>query len=470
MDAKQGEDEPKKDTEEQLQENDENIEEIINDAAKDDKKNTYILYRTINNYGVMAGDESKFESIHIKDSGTKKKRKKAAFKLDDKEELSEWLTNNYEAYSMALIIAAAVFDSMPYSWVVQAADLLYEVFGGKEEKEKKTYGLSDTLCQFGVEICRGEMNTYTGKTPVEVVHLVETGYQERILRYFWRECPLLQERIINWLESYSMRKPFSMSKRAVAVIGTIVCWDYYFFLTNIVKRIHKDKSIYTDLLVAQIVIAVNKEETYKENIQNLLYIWSNEHRVHYLLTGLYACVELEDKDDILENFIGRYINKVMKEIRYNESKEYLSNIFDFFAAGMRSFTFYRILIEKMYELVYEDDFHRKKRDLCSLFLKLFHVDIYLAQFEKGEDAIFIKLCMANRALSVQLCYLWQIVWQCRDFRNSFYSMMALYDREVRKSKGCYSVEEFVEKALGEVCSEDTLMDICSKIHRRSKNE
>ena len=78
---------------------------------------------------------------------------------------------------MALIIAAAAFDTFPYAWVVQAADRLFESFSHRGDEEKKQYGITDTFSRFGAKIYEGEMNTYTGRTPVEVVR-----FEERIHR------------------------------------------------------------------------------------------------------------------------------------------------------------------------------------------------------------------------------------------------------------------------------------------------
>lgn len=440
-------------------------------GQQEDKKNTYILYRTINNYGVMAGDDARFEDIRIRDSEKKEGNHNSGNMFDDKEELNNWLEENYESYSMALMISAAVFDSLPYIWVVQAADKLFRSFKHDKEEEVRTYGITELLSRFGAEICQGEMNTYTGITPVEVVHLTETEYRERILRFIWKECPRLHDTIIYWLESYSMQKPVLMSRAAMEVTGLLVSWDYYFFLNNMVSRIQEDKNIATDMLIAQIVVALNREEMYQDNIRNLLHVWSKEHRLHYLLTGLFVCVGLEDKKDILENIIKQYIHKMMEEIRDRASGEYLSHAYDFFAVGMRAFTFYRILVEKMYALVQERNTLSEKKDICRLFLLLFSTDVSLARIEDNEEAIFIKLCMVQHEVSNKICILWQMVWQCRDNRELFYRLLARYDLKIYKAGavGC-SIERFINKALGAVCTKEMRSDISSKIHRRAGNE
>ncbi|MDE7417945.1 MAG: hypothetical protein K2N44_16855 [Lachnospiraceae bacterium] len=448
------------------------MEKIFDEIEKqEDKKDTYILYRTINNYGVMAGDDARFENITIRDQARKKGARKSGNIFADKEELNNWLDENYESYSMALMISAAVFETQPYIWVVQAADRLFQSFDHNKEEDVRAYGMTDLLSRFGAEICQGEMNTYTGITSVEVVHLTETEYREKILRFIWKECPQLHDKIILWLESYSMQKPVLMSRAAMEVVGLLVSWDYYFFLNNMVNKIQNEKRIATDMLIAQIVIALNRDETYQKNVYNLLQVWSKEHRIHYLLTGLFVCVGLKDKNDILENIIERYIQNMMKEICDKNLGEYSSFVYDFFAVGMRAFTFYRILVEKIYALVQEGVTPREKKDICRLFLYLFSTDISLARIEDKEEAIFIKLCMVQHDVSAKICLLWQMVWQCRDYRELFYLLLARYDVKINKAgTGCCSVDRFIDKAFGAVCTKEMRNDISSKVHRRAGNE
>ena len=121
-----------------------------------------------------------------------KKAKRNLF--SDENRRNKWLAENYETYSMALMIAVAVFDAMPYTWVMRAADALYESFENKRDKEEKRYGITEILSQFGAVICRGELNTYTGITPVDIVRLDKKTLRETILKYVTeqKDCIVMQ--------------------------------------------------------------------------------------------------------------------------------------------------------------------------------------------------------------------------------------------------------------------------------------
>ena len=261
-----------------------------------------------------------------------------------------------------------------------------------------------------------------------------------------------------------------MSKRAMEVIGLLACWDYYYFLNNMAGAVQKDKSISTDMIIAQTILTISREEMYRENADHLLRAFGRERRVHYLLTALFVCAQWEEKSDIADSMIERYICEALAELHQGKEGEYLKNLYDFFASGMRVFRFYEVLVESMFMRARQNLFPREKRELCELFLRLFAADISLARFEDGEDAILIKMCMIRHDIRYSLAFLWQTVWQCRYYRQVFYDLMAKYEKE-RGAAGermGYGMEEFIGGALGDICTKETQSDICKKIRRRIK--
>ena len=444
--------------------------EKIADYVKEqsDKANIYIQYRIYNNHGVMTGDDAQVESICFNgpDRPVKKHWKGSVFK--DKDGLAKWLTDQYASYPMALMIATAVFDSLPYTWVIRAAERLYESFVHTAEKSN-IYAQEEILHQFEAEICKGELNTYTGTTPIDIVFLVNPKHRDIILKYIWQQYPQLQDKIISWLRSFNTQRPITMSKRALETIGFFACEDYYYFLNNMVPWIARDASISTDMMVGQILIALNQREDYKKNVCNLLRVWSGEDRLHNLSAAVFACVQLNDKNDILECIVSNYIRRTLREIRKGVSLKYRKGLYDFMGAGIRSFTFYRLLIERLEAEVKEQTSLRERWDVYGLFLRLFAIDISQSRPKHGEEVIFIMLCMVKHAVADSLCSLWRMVWQCGHYRQLVYELMAQYDAKIEGVNSKYSVERFVEKVLKDVYTREIREDICGKIHRRVRN-
>lgn len=446
-------------------------DKIFESSGQDeDKKNIYVQYRIINNHGIMANDNSQIEQINMDGQAEPeekhKKAKRNVFSGENKR--NRWLSENYETYSMALMIAVAVFDAMPYMWVRQAADILYDAFAKKSEEDRR-YGITEALSQFGATITKGELNTYTGVTPTDIVSLEQKSLQKTILKYVWIECPQLQDIIMDWLEKQYGKKPMAMSKRTGEVMGWLACWDYHYFLNNMVSKIRHRNDISTDLMIAQIVTILDKKSEFQDNVLNLLRNWSKEQNLHYLLTGLFVCAGQTDKNDILEAIISCYIGRAMKELQKEQFGEYLQTTDDFFAAGMRAFAFYRILIEKIDELRNEDSSPRNQRNISRLFWGLFGSDIKQARYKEGEDAIFIRIAMQENPTGEKMRKLWQMVWRDRGNREIFYFFLSEYEKKACQMKG-HSLERFIQKTFGNVCEEKWLIDICGKIQRRSGNE
>ena len=130
---------------------------------------------------------------------------------------------------------------------------------------------------------------------------------------------------------------------------------------------------------------------------------------------------------------------------------------------MRSFTFYRIMIDKVYEFSKES---KLREEVCNLFLILFLSDRLLACFEEEcfEEAIFIKLANTTSDIRPKLCKLWQTVWRTSRFRPVFYAELGKYfvqlDQSIREQK----VQQFVHAAFSEICTEEYTSDIVRKIN------
>lgn len=438
------------------------------DEEESDKKYIYVQYRIYNNHGVITGDNANFENINLKDLAAFKRKKKKDSILKDKNTMQQWFSDNYESYDMALIIATAAFNTFPDTWVVQASERLYELFENHEEANR-SYALEEILSQCEAEICKGEMNTYTGKVDINIICLAKAEYQVQILKYIWQQYPQLKDKLMMWLQDYNAQAPISMSKRALEIMSKLACWDYYYFLNKMTPQIANDKSILTDMMIGQILIILNQEENYRQNVYNLLHSWCKERRIHYLLTTLFVCSQLQDKNDILNDAITRYFQGTLEEMYSGNVLKYQINLYDFLGVGIRAYTFYRILIEQFYDRIFADTPVREKRNVYGLFLRLFAIDISQSSPDKGDDVILIKLCMANHVANDQICYIWQMVWQCNYYKKILYSLMVRYDVKVYNTNSPYTIESFINKTLKNIYTKEMRKDICNKIHRRAGN-
>lgn len=435
---------------------------LDNIEENEDKRNIVFQYRVENNYGIKAGDGATFENVQFKTEKRNLPHLNDNNILEKEKDFLEWITENNETYSMALLLSVAVFNGFSVSWIVESANDIYNEFDAGEKAEVRS-AMSFILKQFGAEIHQTQISTYTGPTEIEVIRLTKEDDSTKILKTIWRECPHLQDKLISWLKKQNAKKTVALAKKAVKVMGEIASWDYYYFIKHIVPMISTDEYILTDMLVAQVAIAVSQCGSYADNINKLMEQWNKSKRVHYILTNLWICTGLEKKTDIMENAIDCFVNRAMEGIQRECENEYLKNLYDFFASGVRSYTFYHILIDKMYQILAACTSIAEKRNVCRLFVRLFAIDISLSRTNK-EAPVFIILGIDESEVKDKIISLWQLFWKCNCYRDTFYKLLARFDKY--NQPNTYCLECFLNSVLGDICSDEVLEDICIKVRRR----
>lgn len=449
-----------------------NLKEFLSDIESKDNtsRNIIIQFRIENDHGIIAGDGAMFENVSINDKSIKKDNEKVGEDIAaDEGILTDWIYENYEKYIMTFLLACAVFEKHPYSWIEEAANQLYDLWIF-ENKEERRVVPTKKLEELGAIKCEGELNTHAGVVKVNIIQMKEESYCSRILKVVWQEFPQLREKIVVWLKSYIFGKRLLMSKCAVQVMGKLACMDYHYFMGEMLKLLFQEPSISTDVLAAQVLLFLNKQEEYEENVINMLRNWNNCNDIHYLLTTMIVCVALREKSDIMEAAIHKYLQKAFEGVEKEEENTYLQYIYDFFACGMRKVGFYRILIEWMCEKLNENTSITRKQNVVGFFLRLFAADICLMRYEVGEDAVFVKLCFADQAISNEICFLWQNVWRCWDYRKTFYVILGEYYFRIQKSDD--EMRRFIRKIIGSEAADSIQEDILAKVRKnvRKKDE
>lgn len=426
--------------------------------------NIYIQYQKeyLTNNGVMTGEGTEFHDINFSGEMSPSFSKSTSTIVENSSLLSQWITEHYYNMGVPYLLSCAVFYSMPYMWISKEADKLFLLLhNGKDGLQKEIFG-QQNIIEFGAEIYRDDVNLDTGKTQVDFVRFSKESYPKVILKCVWNEFPQIRDVITNWLKDSMLSKRNSIFCRANYMLGKLAKEDYYYFSHYIVKQLFFGKNILLDMGLAQIVLSLDKVEKYKENFNKLLNNWSKEHKVHYLLTVILICLEKKNRRQNLESAINIYLIEVFDCIMNNRENEFSCRVFDFFAVGMRNFTFYRITIECLYRLAG----HTKlKREVCSLFLMLFSVDTLMARFGEQEiqEAIFIKLTYYSSNVRSQLCKLWQLVWNSHYHRKGFYSELGDYFSRISESDRHNKIEQFVDAAFSYICTSEYKKDIVKKI-------
>lgn len=442
---------------------DEDLQDILKNISK------YRSNLVINNYGIIAGDEADIQDIHIGKKSKNKKSKKEA--LTKPEQLEIWIAEHYNQFDNALLIACAVFHDMPYTWINEASEKLYVLFDDSKVENMGKIARSHSVKMFGAEIHPGELNTYTGKVEVECICFSKSEQIGNILRTVWNEFPKMRKVLVLWLKKYIFGERKIMSERARDILGYLAGLDYYYFLNGMMKWIIKEKSIYDDLVLVQIIAVLYQQEKFKNNLDNMIKSWSRQKNVQNLLLAMLVCVLVENNSEYLRSALKIYMNEVFIAIQKGQSNEYTRKLLVFFAAGMRRVIFYRLLVEELYEMARRKKSRQERGDICYLFLELFSKDVLLSCYELKieEEPVLIKLVLTHNSFWDKLCFLWNMIWKEYNFRMIGYDMLSQYyvfirDKEERKMQ----IEAFVKAVFNKNYNQDICQDIMRKIEMRCK--
>lgn len=430
--------------------------------SENSNKNIFIQYRIENNHGVVAGRDVGMGDVYAEGIGRRSEEGRDKYAIvQNLERLGVWLSDNFGSFDMAFLIACAVFENMPYIWINEAAEKLYFQHG--IDKEKKERALNQRLKEFGAELFDGSINTYTGKTKVDFICFKKKEYAKNVLRCVWKEFSIIRKDLVQWLQYFILGGKLQMSRRATEMIGFLAGLDYYFFANQLITQIIQANSIYNDMLLARTAIYLKEHEEFQEHIDNMVDYWSKSHNTHYLITVILVCIEWKEKEEELKRAVDRYVEDAFECCKKGKKKE---EFFDFFAAGMRDFTFYRMLIDKLYAVYQDVEGRRGKKEFYVLFLSFVVIDIGLLDKDSGEEAILMRLSYVKNSVREKLAFLWQMLFQSNDYRSHAYSILGEYYFLFSEEKADGLLKKFLNGVFGMRKSLSSQNEILFKIKER----
>lgn len=453
-----GTEEKEKDRESGFHDFDEFFDKINSSGSS---KNIFIQYRIENNHGVVAGRDVDMGDMYAE--GIVKRPDGDGYHhavVRDSERLGKWMAEHFGSFDMAFLIASAVFENMPYIWINQAAEKLYIEQADNMKKQERAR--EQRLKEFGAGLYQGNINTYAGKTTVDFICFKEKEYAQIVLKYVWIEFPKLRNDLICWLQYFILKGKIQMSKRATEVIGFFSGLDYYFFANELVNQIIKANSINNDMLLARIVIQLKEQKEFEEQINKIVNYWSKSQNTHYLITTVLICAEWKEKKEELKTVVHSYLEDAFRCCKRGEEKE---EIFEFFASGMRGFTFYRILIEKLYAMYQGLENRWEKEAFNILFVSLVIVDNGMLDVENDEEAILVKLSYTKSSVREMLSVLWQMVFQSNSYRKQLYYILGQHYFLFSQEKADDMLKKFLNGVFGVKKSDAYKKEVLFQIKR-----
>lgn len=454
--------------------NEDNLAKYIWEKIKNEKGfdttnvvNFYVDYRNEINNGINIGDNATLQDINFNTQSTKNSQKDNMLSLaKDNHKMSEWISRNYFKPAIALLITTAVFNEMPYNWIIEEKDKLYNYLVGKEKQVNEVEAVEKTLYEIGAEICDGEVSDYAGKREEKFIRYQDNEDANKIIEYIWIQFPNLKMPILKWFIKYIEAGRGIYVKRISAVMSLLAKKDYSYFVNDIISHLYKKENISVDITLSQILNDLFENQ--RESVFSMLEHWSTQKRVHPLLTVLLVARETDGGEKILRQAMNTYL-QVVYYGDYKKEEQFLIHLFDFFAVGVRKVVFYRILIEELYDLFFKEGWGENRSKNLDLFLSFLWIDIFLScgSDNKKEEAILIKMCVAENTVKNKLCQIWNKLWNTHIYRIEFYEILGEYYKQLEKEILRKRILVFLDMILGDSVSREKKYNIYLKIKKQS---
>lgn len=430
--------------------------------------NFYSDYRNEINNGITIGDNATMGDINFRTYNTKDIQHNDAGSLaKDSVKLGQWISENYSKPSLALLITIAVFDEMPYNRIVEEKEDLYGYLIGEEKPVYEAKAIERRLLEIGAEVCDGEISDYAGKRHERFIRYQDSEDANKIIQYIWLQFPNLKMPILKWFLKHIKTGRSIYAKKITSVLSVLASIDYDYFVNRIIPRLYQEKNISVDITLSQILNQL--VESHRESIISMLTHWSMQERVHPLLVTLLVTREMNSGQKILRQAMNTYLHVIYYE-NHKKVNEFLTYIIDFFAVGVRKAVFYRLLIEELYDLFFQEGWLKNRYKNLDLFLGLFWIDVFLScgGDEKKEEPVLIKMCVVENGAKNKLCQIWNKMWKTHSYRVEFYQALGEYYRLLKNEIIGERILLFLDMILGEDVSREKKYDIYIKIKKQSE--
>lgn len=399
--------------------------------------NIYLTY----NLGTIIGDDANLENVAF--NTTQKQERKAAdipvgkeCVLKDEDSLSQWLAEHYNEFEMAFLIALAVFEEFPCSWVYEIAGELFQIMGGDQETANQNrirIPHRQRVKIIGAEEYRDYIYNHTGRVEDDFIRFQRQEYAERVLKCVWKDFQYFRESLFGWLEKYISNTNYAKNAKAIRALAHLLEHDFFYFESRLLRPLLKKEDLMTDFAVAQIMSQAHENPQYRDNIENLFSYWIGMRKPRWLFLALMVCVN-DWPESKIRLALETYIDETLKEKETGYSAGYTSGLSICYAIGHRKTIYFRTMTNVLYDKLQQYS-SRKDRDKQNhvgfVFWDLICIDfresnIDVNREDKHRDMIFVKLCLMNHETAPKAQALWNYIWKNRKMRSQTKSFLERY--------------------------------------------
>lgn len=385
------------------------------------------------NMGCILGDHADINDISL---GGNQKRDNQCWEtftsdkcvVEDRETLVSWLTQHYNDFEMAFIIALAVFEKTPYLWVYEMAEELFSLMeGDKEEARQNKIRIPNNqrIKTVGGRKYLDGIYNHTGRIENEFICFQKPEYATRVLECMWNEFIFFREILVRWLISYISNQNYSKTIRAVNALAELATLDFDYFNKNVIKALWDRNEFMADFAISQVVVQVHKDGRYRDNAEKLFKYWARGGNLNYSLTALMICVNAGWDQEKVQLAVEGYIVHLLLDMKANRRDKYRRMLPVFYEIGSRKAVYFKAIVCNLYDKLMEcaQKKQRSEKVLIGLiFFLLLQIDdsesnIDINQKEKNRDMIFVKMCLIKNDVAHKVQELWRYLWKSREFHK-----------------------------------------------------
>lgn len=394
----------------------------------------------LKNDGIVFGDNADLENVDFTKVEKQEKRSDdipvgTECVLKDEDSLSQWLAAHYNDFEMAFLIALAVFEELPCSWVYEITEELFQIMGGGETADQNRIRIPhrQRIKIVGAQEYKYYIYNHTGRVEEDFIRFQRQEYAARVLKCVWKEFRFFRETLFFWLEKYIAKTNYTKSVKAIRALANLLEHDFPYFESRLLRPLLKKEDLMTDFAVAQILSQAHENPQYRGNIENLFSYWTGMRKLRWSVLSLMMCVN-DWPEPKIRLAIETYIDETLKEREAGYGAGYVGCLPVCYAIGHRKAVYFRIMAEVLYDRLqqYSSRKDREKQNHVGyIFLDLITVDfnesdIDVNREDKHKDMVFVKLCVMNNETALKAQALWKYIWKNRKMRSQTKSFLEKY--------------------------------------------
>ncbi len=420
----------------------------------------------------------------------------ASLDISDYKAVYRYLKEQQQNPYSALLIVLSIFNNSQFDLVSQEAKLFYNL-NTEEEKnindEKEPFEISrqEAVSNFGIRFYQDMLITPGGRFITSFIGFASEEHSLIILRCIYSEFVILKDKVTIFLTKLICSEKITLYIAAINTLKKICDINPEYFIQKIIARIIQNKSIPSDVAIAQVLCSIAEHSRSEYRADKYLAIIPNiDKDIHYYIITLMMCKTLYYKRDKIGKLIRPILWELINQPRLQnllnklemdlpEEENFINNIDLFFNIGNRYAEYYIALIIELYKILKRMKRTDSRREFVHFIALLFIQEDYNESClntynpKKFKDMVFIRLVLRDRETSDNLIFLWVEILKNRRLKKAAEKILEKYlmlrndfvDEETEYLK----VEYFFLKLAGEERIRNNIIFFLRNISTRPKN-